>query len=68
MKIRARYVRYRNYIQLRRSPRFRKWLLEQATRLDMPTQRLFEKWMIKHGMSAAQVEAAPTPTTTPEGG
>lgn len=62
MKIRARYVRYRNYIQLRHSTRFRKWLDEQATRLDMPTQRVFDKLMIKDGMSAAQVEAVPTPT------
>lgn len=66
MKIRARYVRYRNYLQLRHSTRFRKWLDEQATRLEMTPQRVFEELMIQGGMSAAQVEAVPTPT--PEGG
>ena len=56
---RPRYVRHRTYDRLRHSERFLKWLDEQAERLLMTAQEVFEDLLVAQGLSYEQVKADP---------
>lgn len=56
---RPRYVRHRTYDRLRHSEQFLKWLDEQAERLLMTAQEVFEDLLVAQGLSYEQVEALP---------
>lgn len=56
-----RYVRHRAYRRLRHSNYTQVWLDEQATRLGMTSQELWEDLLVEQKMTAVQVEAIPTP-------
>ena len=56
---RPRYVRHRTYDRLRHSEQFLKWLDQQAERLLMTAQEVFEDLLVAQGFSYEQVEALP---------
>lgn len=60
MNIRVRRLRHRSYTRLRHSEQFRTWIDTQAKRLKIPPLALYNDYL-RAGMSAAQVEAIPTP-------
>lgn len=64
---RPRYVRHRTFEQARHSRRFKSWLDEQATRLGMTAEELFNNLLVGEGLSFEQIEARqPEPEPDPE--
>lgn len=59
-----RHLRHRNYDRTRHSQRFNEWLDEQATRLGITAEEVFD--LLKEGMSAVEVEQEPEPEPDPE--
>lgn len=59
-----RHVRHRQYDRVRHSSRLIAWLSEQAVRLGNTAQDIF--WMLKAGMTAAQIADTAPPVPAPE--
>lgn len=59
MKIRARRVKYRRLSRLRHSTQFLRWIAEQADRLEITEEELFDQ--MRAGATAQDIEATPTP-------
>lgn len=61
----ARYLRHRRFERVRHSTHFRTFLEEQATRLTITAEQVFNELMVKLGYTAtdiANMEAFETPT------